>query len=214
MDSGRKNTNSGKVKMTFRMMGDLLSILTNMFLIGFLVMLSMFHGDTKAFVLIAGMFLWYVGLTSPGSIQSLFTKDVDMSQPIGRDKCNPIILGWWDTVPNPAVSTTTSMLGMIVSYIISPMVNSPWRNENISIISSLVVLILITIMARYKTPGGEGCEELSSLIAGLVLGILAGIAWVLVVSLFYPQGLYHGYFSNSAVCAVKSKTFKCKRRGV
>jgi len=185
----------------------LISLLSVTFVMGFLVLLSIFHGDSKAFVLIFGMLIWYGVLANPvAGIQSVLS-----SGPIdnnGRNSnCEPIRMGLFDKSYD-FPSTTTSMFGMIISYLISPMTSAPWRDENVSVIMGLSVITCMIVYTRLNW----GCEKISSLIVGLISGIIAGITWVGIVSNTYPSGLYHGYFSNDAVCAVKAKTFKCKPR--
>lgn len=206
------NKTYGPVKLDFNAAIDLISSLTNIFLTGFLIILSAFHGDIKALGLLVGMFIWYGILTSPNGLQYLLHDETSPANTIMSpglyNKCNPFHLGWWETKQNPTISTTTGMLGMITGYLTLPMLNSPWRDENIGILVAMTILIAIVVGGRYKA----SCEGLSPLIWGLFAGLVAAGVWIICVSLTYPQGIYHGYFTNSAVCAVESKTFKCKKR--
>ena len=210
MDNNPKNISNDYNKSGFQVslesIVSLISVLSVTIVVGFLLLLSFFNGDAKGFILVIGLAIWYFILANPVlSIQTLMGRV--KSTGMRNRRCEVVKMGWFDDL-YVLPSVTTSIFGMIVSYLIYPMTQMSWRNENFGLILGLSVLTSLIIFTRTT----NGCESVSSLGAGLGVGLGFGIVWYYIISSMYPDGVYHGYFSNDAVCSVEAKTFVCKPR--
>ena len=216
--SGPIEKNSPNLNMLLR----LTSTFTVFIVISFLVLMSAFHGDIKAFVLMVGLMVMYViiyfiqntlkmnpfGPVVTGS-DILGMSGMRTSGSTLRDsKCDAIgsVMGWEHKYGFPAVST--ALMGMIDSYLLVPMMFQPWRGENMGLVIGLSVITSIMAYTRSQWR----CEEKRAIGVGLVFGLSFGALYYIFVNSVFPDGVYHGYFSNKAICATKAKSWVCQKR--
>ena len=197
---------------TIQNISKLMSLLTITIILSFLVLLSFFHGDVKAFVLILGVFILYVLMTVPYGIQETLSNMFKYENITGTSQCKSVDLALFDWPEKPFPSLSTAIMGMINTSLLYPMVNLEWQNENLGLIIGLSVITAVMFVVRYQNQCDGG--DMISLGLGLAIGIFFGILYFAFVNSVFPQGVYHGYFSNKSVCAVKAQTFVCKKRKV
>jgi hypothetical protein len=188
---------------------NLISMLSVTIVLSFLVLLSIFNGDFKGLWLLFGVLVWYFLLATPIGIQYILSQlmgidDTDKLN-IRSHTCEGVDIGLFENKLFP--STSTSVFGMIMSYLIVPMANMPWRNENMGLIIGMTIILYLIILSRKGK-----CETLLSLIVGAIVGMVFGFIWYLISKSINNELVYNGYFSNDAVCSVASKTFVCKKR--
>jgi hypothetical protein len=187
---------------------NLISMLSVTIVLSFLFLLSIFNGDFKGIWLLFGVFIWYILLANPIGIQYILSElmgmgDVDPTY-IRSHTCEGVSIGLFDNKLFP--STSTSIFGMIMSYLIVPMTNMPWRNENMGLIIGMTTILFLIVSTRMGK-----CETIFSLIVGAIVGMVFGFIWYLISKSINNELIYNGYFSNNAVCSVAAKTFKCKK---
>ena len=188
---------------------NLISMLSVTIVLSFLVLLSIFNGDFKGLWLLFGVLFWYILLAYPVGIQYVLSELMGMDNTdklnIRSHTCEGVDIGLFENKLFP--STSTSIFGMIMSYLIVPMGNMPWRNENMGLIIGMTTILFLIVSTRK-----DKCETLFSLILGAIIGIVFGYIWYLISKSINKELVYNGYFSNDAVCSVASKTFVCKKR--
>lgn len=188
---------------------NLISMLSVTIVLSFLVLLSIFNGDFKGLWLLFGVLSWYILLASPIGIQYILSELMGMDNTdkltIRSHTCEGVDIGLFENKHFP--STSTSVFGMIMSYLIYPMTNMPWRNENMGLIIGMTTILFLIVSTRKGK-----CETLFSLIFGAFIGIVFGIIWYALSKSINKELVYNGYFSNDAVCSVQAKTFVCKKR--
>jgi len=189
---------------------NLISMLSVTIVLSFLVLLSIFNGDFKGLWLLLGVLFWYLLLANPIGIQYILSEimgmDMNSSPVIRSHTCEGVSIGLFENKLFP--STSTSIFAMIMSYLIVPMTNMPWRNENMGLIIGMTIILFLIVSTRMS----RGCETLFSLVFGAVIGIVFGIIWYLISKSINNELIYNGYFSNNAVCSVGAKSFVCKKR--
>ena len=92
-------------------------------------------------------------------------------------------------------------------YLFVPMIQSTIMNY--PLLMTLLLLLGTDIMIQLNTK----CFKLSTLIMGLVTGILISLSWVFIVASMSPSALYSlsDYSSDKQVCSMPSEqNFKCK----
>ena len=188
---------------------NLISMLSVTIVLSFLILLSIFNGDFKGIWLLFGVFIWYILLANPKGIQyalsEIFGMDNTDKLNIRSYTCEGVDIGLFENKLFP--STSTSIFGMIMSYLIVPMTNMPWRNENMGLIIGMTTILFLIVSTRMGK-----CETLYSLLWGSVIGMGFGYIWYLISKLINDELIYNGYFSNDAVCSVGAKSFVCKKR--
>jgi hypothetical protein len=177
----------------------LLSLLSPLLLVFFMVMLSLFNQDIKGMVYLAGVLVsCVVNLIVATQIRS-------QPNPSASVVCGVFSLPGAPSYNNPCASSM--IIAFTIAYLLLPM----RFNNNMNYIVLIALLSLFGIDAYTKVD--SLCTPISGAVLGGLLGFMLGGLWF---ALFHATGFdsllyFETYSSNRVFCQKPSKqTFKCR----
>lgn len=176
----------------------LISIISPLIMVFFLVMVSIFNQDLKGMVYLGGLLIATV-------INILFMQI--FKSPIFADQsysCNLIELPWLSQYNNPLQSSL--IISFTAIYLIFPML---YNNQmNFPIIITLLTIFFMDGYVKFI----DKCSGLIGILMGGLFGGILGFAWYII---FHSSGkdsllFFDELASNKVICSRPSKqTFKC-----
>ena len=173
-----------------------ISSIASIFIITFLVLLSIFNQDLK------GVF-YLAGVTFTVLFNYFLAKTIGSSKKIDNPYCS-IFNSHQFGKDSP--SQTSLIIAFTFAYMWLPMFSAGFNNY--PLILFLLILFVIDVIVRTN----NGCSEISGSVLGGLVGFLFGVIWYYLLDLNGLEKLlyFNELSSNNVVCSKPSKqTFKC-----
>jgi hypothetical protein len=176
----------------------LISIISPLMIVFFLVMVSLFNQDVKGLIYLGGLLI--------ASMVNILFMNI-FKQPRFTDEaysCNLIDLPWLSEYNNPLQSSL--VICFTILYLVMPMM---YNNQmNLPVVISLVAIFLMDGYVKLS----DRCTNVLGIVMGCLVGGILGLIWYTLLhsagkdSLLYFDELA----SNNVICTRPAKqTFKC-----
>ena len=176
----------------------LISIISPLMIVFFLVMVSLFNQDLKGMVYLGGLLI-------ASMINIAFMSIFKQSRfPDESYSCNLIDLPWLSEYNNPLQSSL--VIAFTALYLVMPMIYN--GQMNLPVVISLFSIFLMDGYVKFS----DRCSNMLGIVMGGIVGAILGLVWYTV---FHSAGkdslLYFDELaSNNVICSrPANQTFKC-----
>jgi hypothetical protein len=176
----------------------LISIISPLMIVVFLVLVSIFNQDLKGLVYLGGILI--------ASMVNILFMNIfkDKRLPDEAYSCNLIDLPWLSEYNNPLQSSL--VISFTVLYLVLPMIYNEQMNMPV-----VITLVAVFLMDGYVKLSDK-CSTFLGVFMGGIVGSILGLVWY---TIFHSAGqdtlLYFDELaSNNVICSRPAKqTFKC-----
>lgn len=188
------------IKLTFNNALQLTSLISPIFIVFFLVMISIVNQNIKGLIYLAGVLMT--------SVMNVFLMNL-LKIPVHEDSpltCNLVELPFLNEYSSPAPSCVVLAFTMV--YLLQPLFMNHGIFSNVPLVLALTSLLGLDIMTKIFNK----CTTPTGAFAGTTFGMFCGIIWYNLFKISgYDSLLYFDELdSNNVHCSRPSKqTFKC-----